>query len=160
MVFSLSHANSGDPALVRRVLDDLPDWFAIPEAVDRYVAEARSLPMIQVCTDGMGIGFASLQRPWVDRVEISCMGVLRDWHGKGAGRALIGAVTGAAHALNARLLMVKTLGPSHPDPFYASTRRFYSAAGFLPLAELPEIWGPEDPCLIMVRPLAPTPSPH
>jgi hypothetical protein len=48
-------------------------------------------------------------------------------------------------------LHVKTLAPSDPDPGYAATRRFYEATGFVPLEELPQVWGPENPCLLMVR---------
>jgi hypothetical protein len=48
---------------------------------------------------------------------------------------------------------VKTLAPSDPDPGYEATRAFYAAAGFRPLETLPQVWGPENPCLLMVRPL-------
>lgn len=47
--------------------------------------------------------------------------------------------------------MVKTLGESHPDVNYKSTREFYYKAGFFPLEEIKEIWGKENPCLIMVK---------
>ena len=33
------------------------------------------------------------------------------------------------------------------------TRAFYAAAGFRPLEVITEVWGPDDPCLLMVRPL-------
>ena len=50
-------------------------------------------------------------------------------------------------------MQVKTLGPSKPDRRYAGTRRFYEALGFRPLEET-ALWGPENPCLIMVKRLA------
>lgn len=53
----------------------------------------------------------------------------------------------------ARLLEVKTLGPSHPDPAYARTRRFYEKMGFLALEET-DLWGEDTPCPIMVKSLA------
>ena len=46
-----------------------------------------------------------------------------------------------------------TLAASDPDPNYAATRAFYAALGFLPLEELPQVWGPENPCLLLVRTL-------
>ncbi len=57
-----------------------------------------------------------------------------------------------ARAEGFSLLHVKTLAPtlSDPDPGYAATRAFYAAVGFLPLEELPQVWGPENPCLLMV----------
>ncbi len=48
-------------------------------------------------------------------------------------------------------LQVKTLGSSHPDPYYARTRAFYFAMGFRPLEEFPQIWDAQNPCLIMVQ---------
>lgn len=52
---------------------------------------------------------------------------------------------------------MKTLGPSHPSPEYAATRRFYEACGFRGLEELHDLW-PDNPCLIMVKPLG-SPAP-
>lgn len=49
--------------------------------------------------------------------------------------------------------MVKTLGESHPDKYYKLTREFYNRCGFYPLEEIKEIWGEENPCLIMVKAL-------
>ena len=48
---------------------------------------------------------------------------------------------------------MKTLAPSHPDPFYARTRRFYEAMGFAPLFESDALWGPEDPAIVLVKSL-------
>jgi hypothetical protein len=58
-----------------------------------------------------------------------------------------------ARAQDFALLHVKTLAPSDPDPNYAATRAFYAAVGFLPLEELPQVWGPDNPCLLMIRAL-------
>ena len=30
-------------------------------------------------------------------------------------------------------------------------RQFYSSLGFLPLEEFPELWGKENPCLMLVK---------
>jgi hypothetical protein len=42
-----------------------------------------------------------------------------------------------------------------PDEGYARTREFYTALGFRPLEELPDLW-PDNPCLIMVKSLGRT----
>ncbi len=109
--------------------------------------------MLVAHLDGRAIGFTSLLQRFPETVEMCCMGVLPDYHRQGAGQLLVEVAAGAARASGARLLMVRKLGLSHSDPFYDATRAFYLAQGFLPLAELPEIWGPDDPCLILVRPL-------
>ena len=80
------------------------------------------------------------------------MVVERGHHGRGVGRAMIEALERDARDGGVQLLMVKTLGPSHPDPGYARTRRFYERMGFLPLEET-HLWGGDIPCLIMVKPL-------
>jgi hypothetical protein len=59
----------------------------------------------------------------------------------------------ATCADGARFLLVKTLSPREPDPNYAQTRAFYLAMGFEPLTDL-DLWGPENPALLMIRTLA------
>jgi len=81
------------------------------------------------------------------------MGVLPAWHRRGVGRALVERAATYARAAGGDLLHVKTLAASDPDPGYAATRAFYLAMGFRPLEVLPQVWGPEDPCLLLVRPL-------
>ncbi len=73
-------------------------------------------------------------------------------HRHGAGRALVTALERDLIADGVRLLQVKTLGPSRPDAGYARTRKFYQAMGFEPVEEITGLW-PENPCLIMVKPL-------
>jgi hypothetical protein len=52
------------------------------------------------------------------------------------------------------LLQVKTFGPSGQSPEYERTRDFYESLGFLPLEERTDIWGPDNPCLISVKPIS------
>lgn len=140
--------------ITREILDDLPEWFGIPAAVDAYVAEADTLPMLVCLTpDGEAIGFASLRPTSPYAVEIAVLGIKRAWHRQGIGRALIAAARTFAIGENARYLTVKTLAPSHPDEHYARTRAFYEAVGFVPIEEFPTLWGEENPCLFMLQPL-------
>lgn len=50
-------------------------------------------------------------------------------------------------------LSITPLPPGGPSEHYAATRRFYEALGFRPLEESAAIWGPVNPCLIMVKKL-------
>jgi GNAT superfamily N-acetyltransferase len=84
------------------------------------------------------------------------MVVDRDHHGQGVGAAMVQAVEEDARKRGVQLLEVKTLGASHPDEGYARTRLFYERAGFLALEET-DLWGEENPCLFMVKPLCPSP---
>jgi len=48
---------------------------------------------------------------------------------------------------------VRTLSPRSDDEFYARTRAFYEAVGFVPLLDLPELWDEDNPAMILVRAL-------
>jgi GNAT superfamily N-acetyltransferase len=138
-------------ALCRRVLEALPDWFGLPDAVERYVLEVAALPVLAV----EDAGFLALKVHTESAAEIYVMGVLPERHGTGIGTALVEHAEELLHGTGVEYLQVQTLGPSHPDEHYARTRRFYEARGFRPLEELTGIWGEENPCLIMVKRLEP-----
>jgi hypothetical protein len=50
---------------------------------------------------------------------------------------------------------VKTLSPRAADEGYAATRAFYFSCGFRPLEEMPELWGPDQPALQMIKTVPP-----
>ena len=86
--------------------------------------------------------------------EIYLMAVDAAVHRRGAGRALVAALEADLIADDVEFLQVKTLGPTYPDAGYERTRRFYTALGFQPLEEIPDLW-PGNPCLIMIKCLPP-----
>lgn len=141
-------------AICRRILADLPDWFGIPEATENYIRAAGRLPMLG-CYDSSGevAGFVSLDRTSEATVDMHVIGVLASHHRQGVGRTLVDAAADWARAQGATLLAVKTLGASYADPFYERTRLFYEAMGFLPVEEFKALWGPDTPCLLMIKPL-------
>lgn len=134
-------------ALCRRVLDALPDWFGIPEAVEQYVRDVAALPVLAVGDAGI----LALKVHTDTAAEIYVMGVMPEHHGRGIGTALVEEAEDLLRGTGVEYLQVKTLGPSEPSKHYAATRRFYEARGFRPLEELTAIWGDENPCLIMVK---------
>ncbi len=142
-----------DPAarsdLCRSVLEALPEWFGIEEAVRRYIREVADLPTFASGSDG----FLSLKLHTDAAAEIYVMGVRPPNQGQGLGTALVEAAEGFLREREVEFLQVKTLGPSQPDEGYARTRHFYETCGFQPLEETTEIWGEANPCLIMVKSL-------
>ncbi|WP_350271460.1 GNAT family N-acetyltransferase [Brevibacterium sp. CBA3109] len=96
-----------------------------------------------------------LHFPHVAEVHLAVVG--RSVHGAGVGTAMLRAVEDDAVCRGVRLLQVKTLGGSHPDPGYARTRHFYERWVFLSLEEA-ALWGEGTPCLIMVKPLPAPPA--
>jgi GNAT superfamily N-acetyltransferase len=138
-------------APVEAILRALPEWFGIEAAIVDYVRAAEKLPTFVALDQGETVGFVTLRPTSESAMEIHVMGVCPEHHRRGIGRALIERAEDYARAAGFTLLHVKTLAPSHPDPSYAATRAFYAALGFRPLEELPQVWGPENPCLLMVE---------
>lgn len=142
------------PDDVARLLASVPEWFGQPESNAEYIQAARSKETWTVRNAaGTILGVLLVDRHYAHSIEIHLMVVDREHHSSGIGSVLCAALESDALAGGVQLLQVKTLGPSHPDAGYAKTRRFYESQGFLPLEET-NLWGPETPCLIMVKPLA------
>ena len=142
------------PGDVARLLASVPEWFGCEEANAAYVVDARGLETWTVRdATGAVVGVTLVTRHFPHVAEVYLMVVERAYHGRGVGSTMLKAIERDARDGGVRLLEVKTLGPSHPDPGYARTRRFYEKMGFLALEET-DLWGEDTPCLIMVKPLA------
>jgi GNAT superfamily N-acetyltransferase len=141
-------------AVCQRILSVLPEWFGIPSATEAYIRHAAKAPMIVAEADGETLGYVSLSLHFGRNCEIHSMGIVPDQHRQGYGRALVEAAAKWARERNFEYLSVKTLSDAHPDPYYANTRRFYFAMGFRPFEELPELWGKDQPCLLLIRDLS------
>jgi ribosomal protein S18 acetylase RimI-like enzyme len=151
-----------DPATVERLLRKLPAWFGIESSVIDYIESARRLPAYLAwprdparqagLAPGPAAGALLAERHFPCSAEIYLMAVDPAVHRQGAGRALVTALESDLIADGVEFLQVKTLGPAHPDPGYARTRRFYASVGFRPLEEITGLW-PDNPCLIMIKTL-------
>jgi GNAT superfamily N-acetyltransferase len=133
--------------LCESILRSLPDWFGIESAIVDYVDAVAALPTFAVGDDA----FLALKLHFPTAAEVYVMGVRSERHRQGLGTVLIRAAEEFLSAAEVEYLQVKTLSGSRPDPHYARTRRFYEAVGFRPLEELPELWDPSNPCLILVK---------
>ena len=166
MHFSIRGPLFGQGEAAERILRALPAWFGIEAALQEYVHAADELDtlvavvarpacggQIREVRPDQAIGFVTLRETSEDALELHVMGILPSWHRRGIGRALVERAASYARAEGFSLLHVKTLAPSHPDTGYAATRAFYASVGFRPLEELPQVWGAENPCLLLVRPL-------
>ncbi len=136
---------------IERLARALPAWFGIEAGLRDLRHCAESERGFVAVLDGSITGFITLSQPFPETREITWMAVAPIWHRHGIGRALINAVAADAHSSGTRLLHVKTLAGSHPSPEYAQTRAFYRAMGFERLVILPDLWDPENPCLLLVR---------
>ena len=89
-------------AVTRLVLEDLPEWFGIPEAREAYIAESAACPFFCAFLDGTPAGFCYLQETGKDTAEVAAMGVRRAFHRQGIGRALLKRAKAAARAKGIR----------------------------------------------------------
>lgn len=153
MPHEVAWITEGKSATCRSILESLPGWFGIPEAIESYVEETSQLPMIGVRQGTDIVGFASLHDIDPETTEIVVMAVRPEFRNMGIGKLLV--ATAESHTLDrgGRLLNVKTLGPSHSDANYGETRAFYLAVGFEAVDEKPEFWGEGLPALLMVKSL-------
>jgi GNAT superfamily N-acetyltransferase len=132
------------------VLETLPEWFGLPASNAAYANEAETLPTWVARHDGADAALMILKAHFATNLEIHLLAVRRDLRGHGLGRALVDAAAAEARREGRPFLTVKTRGPSIPYQPYEETRAFYQACGFLPLEEIVEIWGPENPALLMI----------
>ena len=147
----LIEANKG--AICLDVLKALPEWFGLRQAIVDYARAVEELPMFGFDVDGKIVGFLSLKVHTPVAAEAYVLGVKKPWQGQGAGKTLFDAAETRCREAGMRYLTVKTLAASHADTFYARTRNFYEAIGFLPLEIFPTLWSTENPCLRMVKAL-------
>ena len=136
------------------ILRALPDWFGIETALMQFVREAADLPMLVAVEDAATIGFIALRQHSACAWEVHAIGVHPQQHRRGIGRRLLAEGERLLRDRDAEFLAVKTLSGSAECEPYERTRAFYSAMGFRPLMELPTLWSAENPCLVMIKPLA------
>jgi GNAT superfamily N-acetyltransferase len=148
---TLSPAGAGE--VCASILAELPQWFGIPESNAAYADLAEREPAWLALDDGRPVGVMILKTHGEHSLENYLLGVRPSHHRSGLGRAFIERARQIAEDGGARYLTVKTLGPSRAYEPYERTRAFYRAVGFTPLEEFTEIWGPENPCLFMVKPV-------
>ena len=142
--------------ICRAVLESLPDWFGIPEAIDQFCREARDLRMWVARTkDKVGndevAGLVTLLQHFPVTAELHLIAIRAEHHREGLGQQLLAAVEAHLKKKATRVLTVKTLAPSAGDRHYARTHRFYASEGFVPLEVFPTLWDEENPCLLMAK---------
>jgi ribosomal protein S18 acetylase RimI-like enzyme len=148
--------SSGSGALCRQLLDALPDWFGIPEAVDEYVFKAERATAVVAIANMLEVGLLTLVRHTVFAAEIDVIAVKPDYHRQGVGRGMIDRAERLLVQDGVEYLQVKTLADTVENEPYARTRAFYTACGFGPLQVFPDLWDPENPALQLVKRLQPS----
>lgn len=138
-----------------RILKALPEWFGIAASNEEYIRSLPRLATFVARLGGRAVGFVALERHFAESAESRVLAVHPDNRRQGIGRALLDHSEQWLRSRGVEMLFVKTLGPSDPYPPYAETRAFYMALGFRPLFETTALWGPENPALVLAKPLLP-----
>ncbi|MDD3145708.1 MAG: GNAT family N-acetyltransferase [Candidatus Riflebacteria bacterium] len=141
--------NSGNEC--EKILRRLPEWFGDEQTMIDYGIEINSLPTFIINMHNQPCGFISLKIHFKEAAELYVLGILPEYHHQGLGHAAIEAVTEYCRNQGIEYLQIKTVGPSTSWAAYENTRRFYISIGFKPLEEFHGLWGPDCPCLQMIK---------
>ncbi len=135
--------------IARQVLEDLTDWFGIPDAREEYIRESADQLFFAAFQGEAPVGFLCLKQTGKETAELAVMGVLKEYHRQGAGRELFLAARRCAAQQGYSFLQVKTVQMGHYED-YDRTNRFYQSLGFKEFEVFPTLWGEQCPCQIYV----------
>lgn len=135
--------------ITRHILEALPDWFGIPEAVEEYVEESADKLFFAAIENSAPVGFLYLKETGSATVELHVMGVLKEYHRCGIGRSLVEAAKAGALKREYSFMQVKTVQMGRYDD-YDKTNLFYLSLGFKEFEVFPTLWDELNPCQIYV----------
>ena len=133
--------------IARQILEALRDWFGIDESREKYIADCADWIFFAAKENGEYAGFLCLKETGRETVELAVMGVRREYHRMGLGRALFEAAQKAATQAGYAFMQVKTVRMGVYED-YDITNRFYRSLGFQEFEVIPELWGENNPCQI------------
>ena len=123
--------------ITRNILEELPEWFGIPEAREEYICDSAGKVFFCAMENEKDLGFLYLKETGKDTVELAVMGVLKEYHRKGIGKALFKCAKDS----------LKEMGKYEE---YDQTNQFYISLGFKELEVFPTLWDEWNPCQIYV----------
>lgn len=138
--------------IARHVLEALPEWFGIPQAREEYIADSQDKIFFCTYEGNNPIGFLYLKETGNATVELAVMGVLKEYHRRGVGKALFENAQKAAKEQGYSFLQVKTVQMGKYED-YDATNRFYLSLGFQEFEVFPTLWDEHNPCQIYVMAL-------
>jgi len=136
-------------SITRYVLEALPDWFGIPEAREEYIQDSNDKIFFCAYEEEKPIGFLYLKETGKDTVELAVMGVLKEYHRKGIGKALFQSAKKVICEKGYSFIQVKTVQMGKYEE-YDKTNRFYINLGFKEFEVFPTLWDEWNPCQIYV----------
>jgi GNAT superfamily N-acetyltransferase len=138
--------------VTRLILEALPEWFGIPEAREEYITESADKLFFCACDKDCPIGFLYLKETGNATVELYVMGVLKEFHRQGIGRALFHQAQKTACEAGYTFMQVKTVQMGRYEE-YDRTNQFYLSLGFKEFEVFPTLWDEWNPCQIYIMSL-------
>ena len=138
-------------AITLKIMHSLPAWFSPPEDIDKKAIIHRDYPFIAAYDGAESIGFVALKIHNEYTADMYNLGVLEQYHRRGAGRGLVEAAEKYCKDCGYLFLTVKTLDSSAVYEPYERTRAFYMKMGFIPLEVFATFWNEENPCLFLAK---------
>lgn len=135
--------------ITRSILEELPDWFGIPEAREEYIKESMSKEFFSAYDGDKPVGFLYLKQTGNATVELYVMGVLKEYHRQGIGRQLFRRAAETAREFGYSFIQVKTVQMGKYED-YDRTNEFYISLGFKEFEVFPNLWDEWNPCQIYV----------
>ena len=97
----------------REILNDLPEWFGMPESTEEYITDSQDKPFIACFMDNEAVGFVVLNATSEDCADIFVMGIKKNYHRMGIGTKLNDAYEKLAKKLGYTYTQVKTVQTGH-----------------------------------------------
>ena len=135
--------------ITRAILEALPEWFGIVEAREEYILDSVGKDFFCAMEKDKVVGFLYLKQTGKDTVELAVMGVLKEYHRKGIGRALFEYAKESVKESGYSFIQVKTVKMGMYED-YDCTNRFYISLGFKEFEVLNSLWDENNPCQIYV----------
>ncbi|PIE77092.1 MAG: GNAT family N-acetyltransferase [Clostridiales bacterium] len=136
--------------IAKQILDDLSEWFGIPESTENYIEQSKEIPFLACLANEQPVGFMALKQTSTDTAEIFVIGILKAFHRRGIGSKLYAEFENMAKARGFSYLQVKTVKLGVYDE-YDITNNFYKAIDFKALECFPDMWNKPNPCQIYVK---------
>ncbi len=138
--------------ITRYILEALPDWFGIPEAREEYINLSAGKVFFCAFKEDKPVGFLYLKQTGKDTVELAVMGVLKEYHRNGIGKALFERAKTVACEKGYSFIQVKTVQMGKYEE-YDNTNHFYLSLGFKEFEVFPTLWDECNPCQVYVMAL-------
>lgn len=136
--------------IARMILNDLPEWFGLPESTTDYIKNCKLMPFWTYIIENTPAGFIALKETSRDTAEVFVMGVAKDKQKMGIGSILYSVFEDYAKEAGYSFIQVKTVKMGKYAE-YDITNNFYIKMGFKEFECIPTLWDKWNPCQIYVK---------